>query len=69
MYVRFVRTPTPQHNRTRYSIFVVEFRVLSEDAKAAELLPPVALQILCNLGFVLNPLLELEDKVVFACLI
>lgn len=42
---------------------------MSENAIGAELLTSVALEILCDLGLVLNTLLELEDKIIFACLI
>jgi len=49
--------------------FIVEFGVVSEETVVAELLAPVALQIFCNFGFVLDAFLELEDEIVFACLI
>lgn len=42
---------------------------MSEDTKGAELLASVALQILCDLGLVLDTLQGLEDEIVFACLI
>lgn len=42
---------------------------MPEDAIAAVLLTSVALQILGNLGFVLNALLGLEDEIIFPCLI
>ena len=49
--------------------FTIEFGVVSEDTECAELLASVALQILCNLGLVLDVLQGLEDEIVFACLI
>ena len=42
---------------------------MSEDTECAELLASVALQILCNLGLVLDALQGLEDEIIFACLI
>ena len=51
------------------SSFTIEFGVVSEDTECAELLASVALQILCNLGLVLDAPQGLEDEIVFACLI
>lgn len=51
-----------------YSLFfVVEFGVVSEYAEGAELLTPAAFHILCDLRFVLNTVVELEDEIVFPC--
>ena len=41
---------------------------MSEEAKITELLPLITLQILRDLWFALNALVEFEDEVVFTCL-
>lgn len=40
---------------------------MSEYADELEVLTSVALHIVCDLGFLLNPIVELEDEVVVFC--
>ena len=47
--------------------FTVKFRVVSVKTVCAELLVSVALQKLCDLGFVPDVLVGFEDEIVFAC--